>query len=72
MASNTLENLDFVVNRSEWHKTYFTESQISGDLSPGQVLFRVDRFAFTANNISYAMAGATTARRPTAQRRTVT
>jgi NADPH:quinone reductase-like Zn-dependent oxidoreductase len=26
-------------------------------LSPGQVLFRVDRFAFTANNISYALSG---------------
>ena len=27
------------------------------DLASGQVLFRVDRFAFTANNISYAGAG---------------
>jgi hypothetical protein len=57
MANNALEGLDFIVNRSEWHKTYFSESQISTDLAPGQVLFRVDRFAFTANNISYAMAG---------------
>jgi len=30
---------------------------VSTDLAPAQVLFRVDRFAFTANNISYAMAG---------------
>ncbi len=27
------------------------------ELAPGQVLFRVDRFALTANNITYAVAG---------------
>ena len=57
MSQETLEGLDFVVNRSEWHKTRFVESQVSTDLASGQVLFRVDRFAITANNISYAMAG---------------
>ena len=57
MSSSTLEGLDFVVDRKQWHKTRFSESQISTDLAPGQVLFRIDRFAFTANNISYAMAG---------------
>ena len=57
MPQNTLEGLDFIVDRSEWHKTRFSESEVSTDLAPGQVLFRVDRFAFTANNISYAMAG---------------
>jgi NADPH:quinone reductase-like Zn-dependent oxidoreductase len=30
---------------------------VSTDLAAGQVLFRVDRFALTANNISYAAAG---------------
>ena len=57
MSSDTLEGLDFVVNRSEWHKTHFRETRIDTDLAPGQVLFRVDRFALTANNISYAAAG---------------
>jgi len=57
MGNDTLAGLDFIVNRSEWHKTHFAESSPSLDLEPGQVLFRVDRFAFTANNISYAMAG---------------
>ncbi len=52
-----LTGLDFLVDKSAWHKTRFVETEVSTDLAPGQVLFRVDRFAFTANNISYAMAG---------------
>lgn len=52
-----LEGLEFIVDKSAWHKTRFVETEVSTDLAPGQVLFRVDRFAFTANNISYAMAG---------------
>lgn len=54
---NTLQRLGFIVDRKEWNKTRFVESEISTDLAPGQVLFRVDRFALTANNITYAMAG---------------
>ncbi|MFQ5415544.1 MAG: DUF2855 family protein [Myxococcota bacterium] len=49
--------LDFTVNRSAWNETHWVESGISTDLAPGQVLFRVDRFALTANNITYAAAG---------------
>ena len=49
--------LDFVVNKSAWHDTRWVEPPVSTDLAPGQVLFRVDRFAFTANNITYALAG---------------
>jgi NADPH:quinone reductase-like Zn-dependent oxidoreductase len=45
------------VNRSDWHTTEFVEGPAPADLSAGQVLFRVDRFAFTANNISYALSG---------------
>jgi hypothetical protein len=52
-----LEGLDFIVDKNAWHQTRFVETEVSTDLAPGQVLFRVDRFAFTANNISYAMAG---------------
>jgi NADPH:quinone reductase-like Zn-dependent oxidoreductase len=50
-------HLDFLVNRSDWHATKFVEGSAPTDLSPGQVLFRIDRFAFTANNISYALSG---------------
>lgn len=51
------ESLDFLVDRVDWHKTRFVEGPAPGDLAEGQVLFRVDRFAFTANNISYALSG---------------
>jgi NADPH:quinone reductase-like Zn-dependent oxidoreductase len=52
-----LEGLDFLVDKSAWQKTRFVERELSTDLAPGQVLFRVDRFAFTANNVTYALAG---------------
>ena len=52
-----LENLDFLVNKTQWRETRIESAPVSSDLAPGQVLFRVDRFAFTANNITYAGAG---------------
>ncbi len=55
--NRALSNVDFLVDKSAWHKTRFVENSTSADLASGQVLFRVDRFAFTANNISYAGAG---------------
>ncbi len=51
------ENLDFQVNRADWRKTRIQANPLSGELKPGQVVFRIDRFAFTANNITYAAAG---------------
>jgi NADPH:quinone reductase-like Zn-dependent oxidoreductase len=48
--------LDFLVNKSDWKQNRFDDAPVP-DLADGQVLFRVDRFAFTANNISYALAG---------------
>ena len=51
------KHLDFLVNKSDWHDTKFVEGDAPTDLDRGQVLFRVDRFAFTANNISYALSG---------------
>jgi NADPH:quinone reductase-like Zn-dependent oxidoreductase len=48
--------LDFLVDRSDWRQHRF-DAAPAPTLGPGQVLFRVDRFAFTANNISYALAG---------------
>ena len=52
-----LENLDFLVNKANWRETRTESSPVSNDLDPGKVLFRVDRFALTANNITYAGAG---------------
>ncbi len=48
--------LDFLVNRGDWNDHRFDENP-KPELTAGQILFRVDRFAFTANNISYAVAG---------------
>ena len=48
--------LDFLVDKNDWKRTRFQESP-APEPGPGQVLFRVDRFAFTANNISYALVG---------------
>ena len=49
-------HLDFLVNRKDWKQYRFEESPLP-EIENDQVLFRVDRFAFTANNISYALAG---------------
>jgi len=49
--------LDFLVRREDWREHHFSESEPPTQLTPGQVLFRVDRFALTANNISYALTG---------------
>ncbi len=48
--------LDFLVDRSDWKQHRFVEAPVP-PLGDGEVLFRVDRFALTANNISYALAG---------------
>jgi hypothetical protein len=48
--------IDFLVARKEWSETRFDDALVPA-LADGQVLFRVDRFAITANNITYALAG---------------
>lgn len=48
--------LDFLVNKTDWKQHRLADAPVP-DIGDGQVLFRVDCFAFTANNISYALAG---------------
>ena len=48
--------LDFFVNKSDWKRRRFDVAPVP-ELDDGQVCFGVDRFAFTANNISDALAG---------------
>jgi hypothetical protein len=48
--------LDFLVNKTDWKQHRLDDAPVP-ELGNKQVLFRVDRFAFTANNISYALAG---------------
>jgi NADPH:quinone reductase-like Zn-dependent oxidoreductase len=51
-----MTGLDFLVKRDDWSRTRFAEAPLP-ELGPGRVLFRVDRFALTANNVTYAVAG---------------
>jgi hypothetical protein len=49
--------VDFQVNRDDLRETRFVPGAATDSLTTGQVLLRVDRFALTSNNISYAVAG---------------
>jgi hypothetical protein len=51
------EGTVFEVNRGHWDRTRARALDVPEELDEGQVLFRVDRFALTSNNISYAVAG---------------
>jgi len=57
MADLSIPGLDFQVRRDDYRQTRFVDTPAPADLADGQVLFRVDRFALTSNNISYAVAG---------------
>ncbi len=46
---------DFLVHRKNLHETKFVETPLT--LKPGQALLKVDRFALTANNITYGAFG---------------
>ncbi len=52
MTTNTL----FQINKNDFSDTSI-KSETLPDLKDGQVLLKVDRFSFTANNITYAVAG---------------
>ncbi len=51
--------VDFIVNRTDLRQTAFVPGRDSAhsQLDSGQVLVRVDRFAFTANNVTYGAVG---------------
>jgi hypothetical protein len=48
--------MDFEVKRADIHECRVVEED-PPDLAPGQALLRVDRFALTSNNITYAVMG---------------
>ena len=52
-----LPPIDFQVNRDDFRDCHFVPGAPIDDLAAGQVLFEIDRFALTSNNISYAAAG---------------
>ena len=49
--------IDCAVRRDEWRQSRFTRGPVPLPDAPGQVCFRVDRFALTSNNITYALIG---------------
>ena len=51
--------MDFLVDRTDLRRTRFAPARHSADtsLEPGQILVRIDRFALTANNITYGAVG---------------
>lgn len=51
------KSLDFSVRRDDWKTCRFTTADLPATLPPGHVLLGVDRFALTANNITYALTG---------------
>jgi Protein of unknown function (DUF2855) len=46
---------DFLVSRKNLHESKFVETELT--LKPGQAQIKVDRFAFTANNVTYGAFG---------------
>ncbi|MGH8528585.1 MAG: DUF2855 family protein [Nevskiales bacterium] len=52
-------SVDFIVNRQNLRQCKFVPAALPAELElqPGQLLLRVDKFAFTANNITYAVFG---------------
>jgi hypothetical protein len=57
MSESRANHLDFLVARPDWQRCRVDQGDPPADPGEGKVLFRVDRFALTANNISYAKAG---------------
>lgn len=49
-------NQSFLVNKTKLAKTNFVE-QPQPEISQGEVLFKIDKYAFTSNNITYAVIG---------------
>jgi hypothetical protein len=54
-----MKSTDFIVARDDFQQCKFIEASLpaTADLSNENLLVKVERFAFTANNITYAMAG---------------
>jgi len=50
------QSTTFEVSKADWSDCRFVRADLP-ELAAGEVRFAVDRFALTANNISYAMAG---------------
>jgi hypothetical protein len=54
-----MHGLQLLVNRNDLEDTRWQQAPVPApdELAPGEVLLRIDEFALTANNITYAVAG---------------
>jgi hypothetical protein len=52
-----MQATDFVVAKHDLQQCRFIETALPDVLPPDALLVKVDRFAFTANNITYATLG---------------
>ena len=59
MPAATTNNLEFIVERDNLRSSKFITSELptADSLQDGQVLMRIDQFAFTSNNVTYAAFG---------------
>ena len=55
MAS--IKALDFTVKIDKLQNGKFVEKTYSEELSANQIIARIDKFAFTSNNITYGVVG---------------
>jgi hypothetical protein len=56
-VENNISVITFEVRKDSWTETRIFSQSMSTQLAPNEVLFKVDRQALTANNISYISAG---------------
>ncbi len=56
MTNAATNTTDFLIDKADLHQTRFSEAS-TAPLGDGEVLLKVDRFAFTANNVTYAAFG---------------
>ena len=54
---NDSQQIDFVVSKTDFSRQAFRETDAGLTLNDGQVRMAVDKFALTANNITYALVG---------------
>jgi hypothetical protein len=56
---NDAQSLDFMVRKDDLREVRFAkpDTRAGQTLEPGEALLRIDRYAFTANNITYALVG---------------
>ena len=56
MTDSTSSNYDFLVSKADLASNILNEV-VSREIADGEALLSVDRFAITANNITYGVAG---------------